>query len=270
MGRVKKYFKSEFQLSNFNLNHDAASDFYLSCYQSSRSSVPLLCVRALVFLGSAGILMASLILTSQSMTFGYWTIYLTHWGIILITITSGAALAVSLVSLKTGCIEASFVLPWYVKAYWVCFNITVPIAFFITIFYWSLLTKTEDEYAMDPILDVFIHAVNAILMLVLLMFSRHPVRCLHFHHPLLLGVVYLIFSIVYYYAGGTNPFGEPYVYPMLDWSNPGVAAITTVGSAIFIIIVHIIIVLLSVARDSLTRRFTKYPHSLDISNDLYH
>ena len=29
-----------------------------------------------------------------------------------------------------------------------------------------------------------------------------------------------VFSLVYHLAGGTNYFYEPYIYPILDWSNP--------------------------------------------------
>lgn len=35
--------------------------------------------------------------------------------------------------------DATFGLPWYTKMYWALFNTTVPMAFFITIYYYSLL-----------------------------------------------------------------------------------------------------------------------------------
>lgn len=35
--------------------------------------------------------------------------------------------------------DAAFSLPWYIKVYWALFNATVPMAFFITIYYYSLL-----------------------------------------------------------------------------------------------------------------------------------
>ena len=29
-----------------------------------------------------------------------------------------------------------------------------------------------------------------------------------------------VFSLVYHLAGGTNYFHDPYIYPILDWSQP--------------------------------------------------
>lgn len=40
---------------------------------------------------------------------------------------------------------AEFVLPWYVKTYWVLHNIAVPIAFLITIFYWTILYEGKER-----------------------------------------------------------------------------------------------------------------------------
>lgn len=35
--------------------------------------------------------------------------------------------------------DATFGLPWYVKTYWILYNITIPVAFLITVFYWGIL-----------------------------------------------------------------------------------------------------------------------------------
>lgn len=34
---------------------------------------------------------------------------------------------------------ADLTLPWYVKTFWVLHNVSVPVAFLITMFYWLLL-----------------------------------------------------------------------------------------------------------------------------------
>lgn len=39
--------------------------------------------------------------------------------------------------------DATFGLPWYVKTYWVLYNITIPVAFLITVFYWGVLKACE-------------------------------------------------------------------------------------------------------------------------------
>ncbi|KAJ0182365.1 hypothetical protein K1T71_001734 [Dendrolimus kikuchii] len=270
MGGVKKYFRNEFQVQMLYLEYESPVDFYVSSVQVNRSTVPLLCVRTIVFLGCLGIFLASTIMTSMSVGFGYWPIYLTHWGLVLITVTSAFALAVSIRAYFVGPIDGTFGLPWYVKAYWIFYNTSVPVALFISIFYWIMLAGLEgEEFSINPVLDVFIHAVNSILMLILLVFCRHPCRILHFIHPLIVTLIYLIFSIIYYYAGGTNPLGEVYIYPMLDWSDPGTAAVTTVLSAFVLLVMYIVVILLTLTRNALTKRCTKNSRSLSVSNAMY-
>lgn len=99
---MRKYFRSQFNAHNLRLEHDSASDFYVSCWQRSRSVLPLLFIRLVLFLGCLAILLASLILTAQSTIIQYWPIYLTHWGLICITLTTGAAFAVSCVAYFRG------------------------------------------------------------------------------------------------------------------------------------------------------------------------
>lgn len=93
---VKQYFKREFQWSSFKLDHEPPSDFYVSCCQGNRDTLPLLLVRCTLFMGCLAIVLASQILTSRSLRYGLWWIFLTHWGLLFITITSGLAFAVSL------------------------------------------------------------------------------------------------------------------------------------------------------------------------------
>ena len=73
-----------------------------------------------------------------------------------------------------------------------------------------------------------------------------PMRLLHCGHPVLLGLGYLAFrylpgtshhtvlpgSVIYWSLGGTDPYGDPWIYPMLDWGQaPGAAALTVLGFA---------------------------------------
>lgn len=92
---IKKYCKNEFQVHMFNLEHDSASDFYISCWQRNRATLPLLCINAVIFLGCLAILLTSAIMTGMAISFAYWPIYMTHWGIFINTLASGFALAIS-------------------------------------------------------------------------------------------------------------------------------------------------------------------------------
>lgn len=265
MGGVKKYFRREFTKNNVFLDHDSAADFYLSCWQMNRSALPLLLLRTIIFLGCISIMIASIVLSADMFNLSYWLIFMTHWGLVLNTAASGFALVVSIRAFQ-GPIDASLELPWYVKAYWALFNIAVPIAFFITIFYWSLLTEYGDVYAMNEVLDVFIHAINSVLMLALVLIARHPTRLLHFYWSLIVGIIYLIFTVIFYVSGAQSPFGTSYVYPMLDWDEPGQTIGLVFASAFGFIILHVVIAAICVGRDKLTQRY-RDTNTLTISSN---
>lgn len=93
---MKVYLKTQFRASMFKLEHENSSDFYLNCWQKNRASLPFFCIRLLLFLACVGILIASLVIMGRSFSnLGLWFIYMTHWGVLLITITTGFATLVS-------------------------------------------------------------------------------------------------------------------------------------------------------------------------------
>ncbi|CAK1602285.1 unnamed protein product [Parnassius mnemosyne] len=263
MGVIKKYFKTQFRFQMFMLKDEDVSDFYLSAFQKNRSTVPLFFIRLIISFGCIGTLIASAMTITD---FGYWPIFLTHWGLVLNAIAAVLGVIVSARAYLRGPIEAIFGLPWYVKMYWVMTNIATTIALFITVFYWSFLTDLDEDYAPNEILDVFIHLVNSILMLALLLSARQPMRLLHFYQPLVVGIIYMIFSIIYYFAGGTNPWtNDPYIYPPLDWSTPGTAVVTVLISMFLITILNAVCAALVVGRDTLgrcCRKDNEYPISI--------
>ncbi|XP_049877632.1 protein rolling stone-like [Pectinophora gossypiella] len=266
MGAAGKYFKKQFQVSKFKLKHGDPTDFYLGCWQRDVAALPMLCLRAIIFLGCLAIILTSMVMTGLGMNFGFWFIYLTHWGLFMITLTSGFAFAVSWMAYTRGSIEATFDLPWYVKTYWALYNIGIPLAFFISIYYFTFLTGFEDvELAIDPVLDLFIHAINSVLMLLLLVTSRLPSRPLHFFYPVCFTLVYLIFTVFFYLADGRDPFDNNFIYPTLDWSEPGITTVMVVISAVALIVVHLVVVGLALARNALTRRFRQVVVISDIT-----
>lgn len=61
------------------------------------------------------------------------------------------------------------------------------------------------NYAPDPVLDVMLHGVNSLVMFVELIFSAHPSRLLHVMQPLYFAGAYMLFTVIYYFAGGVDP-----------------------------------------------------------------
>ncbi|XP_073957118.1 protein rolling stone-like isoform X3 [Choristoneura fumiferana] len=154
-------------------------------------------------------------------------------------------------------IDATFGLPWYVKTYWVLYNISIPVSFMITVFYWCLLRTSADrevKYAPNPVLDVMLHGVNSVVMLVELLASAHPSRLLHILHPLYFALVYVLFSVTYYNAGGLDPWGHSFIYPVIDWSKPQQTMVVVTLTALFLALMHILTVGIATVRDMIARK----------------
>ncbi|XP_022821949.1 protein rolling stone-like [Spodoptera litura] len=252
MEKTKKYLKKEFQPQMFNMTHEDLSDFYLSAFQKDVAIWPLFLFRLVLFCGALATVIASMIIMSQDMEIKHWFIFMTHWGLLFNALATGLACAVSGVKLFTG-LDSS--ISTLVKVYWVSFNSTITIAFFITAFYWTLLSDDDllADYAFDPVLDIFVHGINSVVMFCLLVTSRQPTRILHFYVPLALGIVYMVFSLLYYFLGGLSPFGTVWIYPMLDWSDPGSTIVLVIISALLMIVLHFVVVSMTLIRDAVTK-----------------
>ncbi|XP_061709169.1 protein rolling stone-like [Cydia pomonella] len=225
--------------------------FYTSSWQQSDSPLAMLILRALESTLALGILLWSLIEAAVPQ----WLVYLTTWGIILVFAMGASGLFVSICALKKKLPEVGKP-PWYVTMYWVLYNISVTLAIVVTMLYWRLLSKNASKYSIHDRyfwLETSLHGFNAVLVLIELLASRTPVRLAHIYQPLLLGVVYTVFSKIYQKAGGTGADGEPYIYKFLDWSEPQVSFTTTIGTAIITIFVYVFLWAFAFARDVLSR-----------------
>ncbi|KAL0850950.1 hypothetical protein ABMA28_006853 [Loxostege sticticalis] len=249
--------RDQFRWKKLKLQDDNASDFYLSCWQRNRMAMPMLCIRLVLFAGCLGILLSSMLLPERIIYIDYWALYLTQWGLLMNLITTGMATAVSAVAYFKGPIDATFGLPWYIRLFWGCYCISVPVAFHITVFYYSFVMASMDEfeeYDLNPVLDVFTHGVNSIIMFLLLFTSNISVYFVQFLFPFAFMVIYMVFTIIYYYAGGTNPFGDRFIYLALDWGEPITATATVFISAGVVTSLYIVVVLMTVLRNLLSRK----------------
>lgn len=64
-----------------------------------------------------------------------------------------------------------------------------------------------------------VHIINSVYVLIDLCVSATPIRILHFYIPFVFMFMYLIFTLVYWAAGGTTPDGGTAIYPIMDWEN---------------------------------------------------
>ena len=52
-----------------------------------------------------------------------------------------------------------------------------------------------------------------------------PIQLLHLWFAVIYGLVYSLFTLFYYLAGGTNHDGNPYIYSVIDWRSAGWAVL---------------------------------------------
>ena len=64
---------------------------------------------------------------------------------------------------------------------------------------------------------------------------------LHFLHPLLIMVDYIIFTVIYWAAGGVDYNGNHYIYPVLNWDKPEDSAIFVVVGAVAGLVLYVVL-----------------------------
>ena len=114
---------------------------------------------------------------------------------------------------------------WYHKGLWVIFNIAANSSILITLLYWTLIFGGKTSG-----LDVSNHLLNSVFMVADLMLSTIPVRILHVVYALILGVCYILLTVIFWAVDGTNARDEPYIYSYIDYSKtPGFSSSLIIG-----------------------------------------
>ena len=148
----------------------------------------------------------------------------------------------------TGCCGSSYnMIKWYHMIQWGLFAIGTEIAVAITIIYWPLIYNPS-----NPVNGVRFntHGTQGIVAVVEVLIAGVPVRFYHFHFTMIFGAVFVVFSGIYYAAGGTNLGGDPFIYSILDYGNNPGGTVGVIFAVVFLLlpIVHIFFYLAYVAR----------------------
>mgnify|MGYP001794666811 CR=1 FL=1 len=101
------------------------------------------------------------------------------------------------------------------KFFWFLYTIAGNAGLMLSIGYWLVI---YDGSTID-ITNITKHGINALMMLFETVISSVPVRMYHTTYAIAFSALYIIFTVVYWAAGGTDRLGRPYVYKALDWSN---------------------------------------------------
>ncbi|XP_035700178.1 protein rolling stone-like [Branchiostoma floridae] len=282
----RERFRQEFRLKSFGLDHGDHQDFTRSPWFSS--PVPFLIYRAVICLyqvctyATAHSLYARL--SPKSL------IYLTELGYIILTAHTVVSAVLCFVDFfcsrcrakssddpptfpdadvttarSTDAIHQTSQsprIPWYYKGYWVFYNMVFSAGLYITIAFWALLANDEGTFS------ILFHAINSVVIVIDVVVSGLPYRLLHFVYPSAFGFAYMLFTVIYWAAGGTDFFDRPWIYPVIDYGGkPGLAAGVAAGSVLVAIpLCHVILFGLALAREMLSG-LVRRP-SLTISEDV--
>ncbi|VDD83285.1 unnamed protein product [Mesocestoides corti] len=83
------------------------------------------------------------------------------------------------------------------------------------------------------------HSIPAAFAIIDMFINNVPVRILHCVYPLCLGVVYGLFTFVYWLCGGSGLTGNGVIYPVINWNKPAYAVAACVLALLFCIIIQL-------------------------------
>lgn len=77
--------------------------------------------------------------------------------------------------------------------------------------------------------------MNTVYVILNVMVTATPTRVYHFIHSIIFGLIFILFTVIYYFEGGTDDQGNRYIYDLLNWNDPGIATLASVVT-IFVIL----------------------------------
>ncbi|XP_063961924.1 protein rolling stone-like isoform X3 [Lytechinus pictus] len=137
---------------------------------------------------------------------------------------------------------------------WLFYNVIVTWTCLVLVVFWGAL---YDPRYPNWMFDISCHALPGVFSVLELAFTATPCRLAHIIYPMIYGLLYLTFTLVYW---GT---GHPPIYSILDYSgNPGLATGSILGMVGFMLLFHPLVWGLTKLRGSVAGR-------LNCSQDLH-
>ncbi|XP_058447103.1 protein rolling stone isoform X1 [Malaya genurostris] len=246
---VTKIWRSCFPDSTNSPHHVQRHHFYLCQWQSNTQvGICYLMYRLIVAILFLAVLACSLLDIGRSEPmlehhYAKWWIYLTHWALLACAVQAWLA---ALIVTKGLMIDRNE-FEWNIHVaresrlhavYWVVYTIATVYSFIVTIVYWTFVYDPE-IHRVDAV-NLMVHVLNSVIMLIDLTIVGHPIRLNHAYWTTGIGVIYGLFSVIYYLAGGTDRHNESSIYKMLDWQKPGKSIVICALGVFFVFIVHFI------------------------------
>ncbi|XP_045166147.1 protein rolling stone-like [Mercenaria mercenaria] len=118
-------------------------------------------------------------------------------------------------------------LSWLTKLIWILYNIASNACILITLAFWILLYPGMEMSGKELMINIQLHGITSVIIMIEICISAVPIRLLHFVYTLAYGLLYYLFSGIYYAVDHKHV-----LYPhVLDWSEPGNTVIVMVLAA---------------------------------------
>lgn len=217
-GCLKRTFAAD--RADFLLDGQMWKQVYSSATCSCISPKGVVGLRISIALIWLGCVLWSIIDWVHGYGFGYWLTKLTHWSALLELVyfcfAAGTAWHAMRPQEKDGTDEAT---PWFVQVTWFLMTTVPTVSLLVLALYWLLVYNPVDGVTA---IGVVMHGGNFLLVAFDLMFFTQPFYIAHVYVPFVFALVYVLFTLIYYAAGGTfEDGGSRYIYKSIDWSNPG-------------------------------------------------
>ena len=199
------------------------------CYKA------LLCIVLCVFT-------VSHILSTLDRLGSKWLIFLTNQGMMLLILHNLLHTAIIIKKRIIPSNGSSPSLPLVYKISWSLQSITSSISLFITTLYWLAVHGYVVEHHLllntaDWVFNFFLHLSNTVFSLLDLFLTARPVSLFHAYLPVIFGVCYSIFTLIYGLAGGEFFYK---VYTLVKYPVLGTQVKVSVLNPFVILILFII------------------------------
>mgnify|MGYP002803960438 FL=1 len=238
--------KKEFSVRKFSLNLNQGDGIHESWVLPSWA---LILLRLFISIFCVTIIIISVAHGADSR----WLIYLTNWSYLLLTMTM---IGLALISIhrvlknkqdlkgksRKGAYEMQYIkapdtevtvtqipetelsenescivpptLVCHEKIVWFLWIISANAGLIVTIEYWLLVFRPPTNF-----MDISVHALNSVFIFIELFIGKLPVRILHWIYVMTFSIIYAVFTVIYWAAGGLNGRGDPFIYDILDYEN---------------------------------------------------
>ncbi|CAI2723752.1 unnamed protein product [Schistosoma spindalis] len=178
-----------------------------------------------------------------------WITYGTNWGFLILTIVH--------ISLAIYCliynIKYSNHEPRYYQPIWFLYNLSATCMLAVSVIFWFSLSNIP--------LNVFTswqsrvkHSLTSILVVIDTCLCAIPMRMIHVIYPCLLGVIYSLFTYLFWLLGGAGPYNKGQIYPSIDWSKPQPTLLACFSALMSAILCHAILYIIYFVRVNISAK----------------